>query len=64
MTATPTTFNITYRIATDHQAVLRDEAAQAHATQSHHRRSGEPLPPTRGPLSTLRRRLAGTASFA
>jgi hypothetical protein len=64
MTATSTTFSITYRIATDHQAVLRDEAAMARATQMNHRGTGEPLPPTRGPLSTLRRRLAGTASFA
>ena len=64
MTATTTTFEITYRIATDHQAHLRDEATQARATVMNHGRTGEPLPPTRGPLSTLRRRLAGTASFA
>jgi hypothetical protein len=56
--------DITYRFATDHQASLRQEAAQAHATQISDRRTGDPLPPTRGPLATLRRRLAGTVSFA
>lgn len=62
---TPTTFDtsITYRIAIDHQAALREEAALAHATHSESR-SGRPLPPTKGPLAALRRRLAGSPSFA
>lgn len=55
---------ITYRIATDHQAALRRESAIAHATPTIDGRAGEPLPPTRGPLSTLRRRLAGAVSVA
>lgn len=63
---TPTTFHadMTYRIATDRQAALRQEAAQVRATQIDDSRMGEPLPPTRGPLAALRRRLAGAASFA
>ena len=56
--------DVTYRIASDHQAGLRREAAQAHATQISDRRTNGPLAPTRGPLATLRRRLAGTVSFA
>ena len=62
---TPTAFDtsITYRIAMDRQAALREEVAQARAVQTE-TRSGQPLPPTRGPLAALRRRLAGSASFA
>ena len=63
---TPTTFHAdtTYRMATDRQAALRQEAAQAHATQINDRPTGEPVPQTRGPLAALRRRLAGAVSFA
>lgn len=63
---TPTTFHAetTYRIATSRQAALRQEAAQAHAVQSVDRPADAPMPPTRGLLATLRRRLAGAASFA
>lgn len=64
MTPTATAMDITLRIATDHQAALRQEAARANLTQMDDRRTGEPLPPTRGPLATLRRRLAGAMSFA
>ena len=62
---TPITFDtsITYRLAIDHQAALREEAALERATHSESR-SARPLPPTRGPLSALRRRLAGSPSFA
>ena len=56
--------DVIYRIASDHQASLRQEGAQAHTTQSRDRRTDGPLAPTRGPLATLRRRLAGTVSFA
>jgi hypothetical protein len=56
--------DIAYRIATEHQAALRREVAQARATQTNDSPMGEPLPPTRGPLAALRRRLAGAASFA
>jgi hypothetical protein len=63
---TPTTFHAdtTYRIATDRQAALRQEAAQAHATQINDRPAGEPAPRVRGVLAALRRRLAGAVSFA
>ena len=63
---TPTTFHAetTYRIATDRQDALRQEAARAHATQIRDRSAGEPVPQTRGPLAALRRRLAGAVSFA
>jgi hypothetical protein len=63
---TPTTFHsdVTYRIATDRQVALRQEAAQAHATQIDDRPTAEPAVQTRGPLAALRRRLAGVASFA
>jgi hypothetical protein len=64
MTPTMISTDVTYRIATDHQAALRHEVAQARATQIDDRRMGDPLPPTRGPLAALRRRLAGAASFA
>ena len=56
--------DVTYRIATDHQAALRRETAIEHITQTDGRPTSQPLPPTRGPLSTLRRRLAGALSFA
>lgn len=55
--------DVAYRIASDHQAALRREMAQARATQTDDSRTGEQLPPTHGPLATLRRRRAG-ASFA
>jgi hypothetical protein len=63
---TPTTFHAdtTYRIATDRQAVLRQEAAQAHATQINDRPASEPAPQVRGTLVALLRRLAGAVSFA
>jgi hypothetical protein len=64
MTPTSNSIDTMYRIATDHQADLRHEAATANATLNGARRSVETLPPTRGPLATIRRRLAGTASFA
>jgi hypothetical protein len=64
MTPTTISADITYRIATEHQAALRHEIAQARASQVDDRRTGESLPPTRGPLAALRRRLAGAASFA
>jgi hypothetical protein len=64
MTPTANSTDTLYRLAIDHQAGLRHEAARASATLNGDRRSAEPLPPTRGPLATLRRRLAGTASFA
>ena len=63
---TPSTFHsdTTYRIATDRQAALRLEAAQAHATQINDRPAGEPAPQVRGTFAALLRRLAGAASFA
>ena len=63
---TPTTFHaeMTYRIATDRQAALRQEAAQAHAIQISDRPAGEPAPQVQGPLAALRRQLAGAVSFA
>ena len=63
---TPTTFHAdtTYRIATDRQAALRQEAALAHATQVSDRPAAEPAPRVRGLLAALRRRLAGGVSFA
>jgi hypothetical protein len=63
---TPNTFHpeTTYRIATDRQAALRHEAAQAHATQIKGRPTEQPVSPKRGPLAALRRRLAGALSFA
>ena len=63
MTPTDLDTSSTYRIAMDHQAALREEAAQARAVHSE-TRSGRQLPPTRGPLAAIRRRLAGSASFA
>ena len=62
---TPIMFDtsITYRVAIDHQAALREEAALERATHNESR-SDRPLPPTRGPLAALRRRLAGSPSFA
>ena len=61
---TPTTIvTDLYRTAVDHQADLRNESAQLRAALANHR-SGDTLPPTRSPLATLRRRLAGSASFA
>lgn len=65
MTQSMISTGVAYRIASDHQAALRREAAQARVTQTDdsHQMS-EPLPPTRGPLAALRRRLAGAASFA
>jgi hypothetical protein len=56
--------DVAYRIASEHQAALRREVAQARATQTDSSQIGEPLPPTRGPLAALRRRLAGAAAFA
>jgi hypothetical protein len=56
--------SVAFHIAVDRQAALRHEAAQAHAHQSGNGRTGDSLPPTRGPLAALRRRLAGAASFA
>jgi hypothetical protein len=64
MTPTTNALDLTYRFASEHQAALRQEAVLAHATQIGDRRSGEPLPPTRGPLAALRRRLVGAISFA
>ena len=64
MTATMISADVTYRIASEHQAALRREVAQARAPPIDDSRMGEPLPPTRGPLAALRRRLAGAASFA
>ena len=63
---TPTTFHadMTYRMATDRQAALRREAAQAHATQMNDRPEEGPAPQSSGPLAALRRRLAGTVSVA
>ena len=62
----PTTFHadITYRIATERQAALRQEAAQAHASQINDRSAVEPATRMRGPLAALRRRLADAVSFA
>ena len=53
-----------YGIASDRQSALRREAATAHAAFASDRPTRQPLPPTRGPLAALRRRLAGTTSFA
>ncbi len=64
MTFTMIDTRTAYGIATDHQAALRQAAARAHATRANELRTSEPLPPTRGPLAAIRRRLAGTASFA
>ena len=64
MTATMIDTATTFRFATDHQAALRQETATAHAMQANDRPSRRPLPPRRGPLAALRRRLAGSASFA
>ena len=64
MTPTMISTDVTLRIASEHQAALRNEAAQARATRIDDRRIDDPLPPTRGPLAALRRRLAGAASFA
>jgi hypothetical protein len=63
MTSTAIDTNFAYRTAIDHQAALRDEVAQARAFDGE-RRPGAPLPPTRGPLAALRRRLAGSPAFA
>ena len=64
MTSSMISTDTAYRIASEHQAALRREAAQARATQTDDHRMGETLPPTRGPLAALRRRLAGAPSFA
>lgn len=56
--------DVAYRFATDHQDALRDEASRHRATALADRRAGQTLPPTRGPLAALRRRLAGTPAFA
>ena len=64
MTQSMISTDVAYRIATDHQAALRREVAEARANQIDDSRMSEPLPPTSGPLAALRRRLAGAASFA
>jgi hypothetical protein len=53
-----------FRIISDRQATLRDEAAQSRAIVDRWRVADAPVPPTRGPLAALRRRLAGFPSFA
>jgi hypothetical protein len=62
---TPFTFDpgITYRIAIEHQTALREEAANEQAARQLSR-NDRPLPPTRGPLAALRRRLADGPTFA
>ena len=61
---TPTTNN---RRSLSHRSrplgLLRDESAQLRAVLAS-RRSRDTLPPTRNPLAALRRRLAGSASYA
>ena len=64
MTSTLIDTRSLYRIATDRQSALRHEAATAHSALATDRPTRQPLPPTRGPLAALRRRLAGSASFA
>jgi hypothetical protein len=64
MTQNMISADVAFRIASDHQAALRREVAQARATQTDDSRTGEQLPPTRGPLAALRRRLVGAAAFA
>lgn len=64
MTSTMIATDVTLRIASEHQAALRNEAARARATRVDARRIDDPLPLTRGPLAALRRRLAGATSFA
>ncbi len=64
MTSTMIDTGTIYRMANDHQAALREEAANLRAATLNDRRTGAPLPPTRGPLAALRRRLAGSPAFA